>query len=159
MGVRTRTREERFWEKVDEGAPDECWEWTARRHKQGYGLLSEWDGSRRSRLLAHRVSWEIANGPIPAGLCVLHRCDNPPCVNPRHLFLGTQVDNNLDRHLKGRTACGENAPRARLSAEDVREIRRRCSAGESRQAVGKEFGICHRHVGSIVRRELWRSVT
>lgn len=158
MSRKRLTRAERFWPKVDECGLGECWEWTARRHKQGYGLLSEWDGSRRSRLLAHRVSWEIANGPIPAGLHVLHHCDNPPCVNPAHLFLGTQVDNNLDKHRKGRTPCGEDTAMAKLSADAVREIRRRGHAGEMQTALSREFAVSRRQIGRIVERDSWRSV-
>jgi hypothetical protein len=87
----------RFWEKVLK--TDGCWVWIAARNPLGYGLASV-----ESRTIkAYRVSWELSNGPIPKGLCVLHRCDNPPCVNPDHLFLGTIRDNNIDRQRKGRT--------------------------------------------------------
>lgn len=91
---------ERFWAKVDRRGPDDCWEWTAGCNRKGYGKFSL-DGATRQ---SHRISWELANGQIPEGLCVLHRCDNPPCCNPAHLFLGTHADNHADRSLKGRHA-------------------------------------------------------
>lgn len=91
------TPEERFWAKVEKG-PD-CWEWKAFRNK-GYGKFT-YNGRM---YLAHRLSWILTNGPIPDGLGVLHSCDNPPCVNPDHLFLGTQLDNMRDASNKGRCA-------------------------------------------------------
>jgi hypothetical protein len=89
---------DRFWKKVDRRGERECWSWTAARNSCGYG--SFWDG--RAVVQASRFSWQLENGPIPAGLYVLHSCDNPPCVNPAHLFLGTQGDNVADRKAKGR---------------------------------------------------------
>jgi hypothetical protein len=86
-----------FWDSVIKGPG--CWEWTASRQRFGHG--TKWhNGAVR---LVHRIAWEEANGPIPHGLCVLHRCDNPSCVRPEHLFLGTKGDNNVDRNTKGRS--------------------------------------------------------
>lgn len=88
----------RFWAKVDRRSQDECWEWTASKSRDGYGKF--WaDGSMYS---THRLSFLMANGEIPEGLWVLHRCDNKPCVNPAHLFAGTREDNMLDMESKGR---------------------------------------------------------
>jgi len=90
---------ERFWDKVAVAADDEgCWEWTASTNKLGYG----WFGAHRKTHLAHRVSWELNVGPIPEGSHVLHRCDNPPCIRPGHLFLGTDADNMADMVAKRR---------------------------------------------------------
>lgn len=103
--------EVRFWAKVRKGAPDECWQWLGAKSALGYGSIiagSRYTGDSGPRH-AHRVSWELTNGPIPPGegyhgTCVCHRCDNPSCVNPAHLFLGSQLDNIADRHAKGRSA-------------------------------------------------------
>ncbi len=95
--------DELFWPNVRRGSG--CWGWTALRHRDGYGITSRTLG----RIRAHRLSWQIHNGPIPRGMHVLHRCDNPPCVRPDHLFLGTHADNMADKIRKGRAnaATGE----------------------------------------------------
>lgn len=98
MSGKPRPLEPRFWANVQKG--DGCWKWTgATRH--AYGVICK-TGRRQS--YAHRVAWEIQRGPIPVGLCVLHRCDNPLCVRADHLFIGTQLENIADRSSKGRTA-------------------------------------------------------
>ena len=90
---------ERFWEKVIVRGDEDCWPWLASLHTGGYGMIG---GPKQSVLHAHRVSWEIHNGAIPAGMSVLHRCDTPSCTNPNHLFLGTSADNMADMNRKGR---------------------------------------------------------
>lgn len=95
--VSTRTLEERFWEKVDKTG--DCWEWTGFKNRQGYG---QFQVSTKNGQPAHRVSFELANGKIPDGMHVCHKCDNPPCVRPDHLFLGTPSDNMKDMVKKGR---------------------------------------------------------
>jgi hypothetical protein len=98
-GRAARPVADRLWEKVRRGGVDECWPWIATTtHWFGYGRLE----IKGKIFAAHRISYELANGPIPDGLFVLHRCDNPPCVNPHHLFLGTQKDNIGDASAKGR---------------------------------------------------------
>jgi hypothetical protein len=93
----------RFWAKVDKRGPDECWEWTGARQPQGYGTIGVYLGYRSyGYARSNRVAWELMRGPVPDGLHVLHSCDNPPCVNPNHLFLGTALDNIHDCIDKGR---------------------------------------------------------
>ena len=88
----------RFWSKVDTKGSNECWEWQAAKHRQGYGIF-KFDNKIQ---LAHRISWLLANTEIPQGMVVMHKCDNPSCVNPDHLCLGTQKDNIRDMRTKGR---------------------------------------------------------
>jgi hypothetical protein len=151
----------RFWSRVDRRGPNECWEWTLGRDEAGYGTLTV--GRRRVR--AHRVAWEIARGAIAARddgevTCVLHTCDNPPCCNPAHHFLGTRDDNAADRDAKGRNVVrvGEAHANARVTEADVLEIRALASAGETRAALGQRFGISPWTVGAIVQRRRWRHV-
>lgn len=109
-----RPLSERFWEKVDKDGPvpqhvlGQCWKWSAAVSIGGYGVIGR-GRADEGMTYAHRVSWEIHNGPIPDGYYVLHHCDNPPCCNPAHLFLGTYGDNNRDARQKGRNQAAINA--------------------------------------------------
>ncbi|WP_179507348.1 HNH endonuclease signature motif containing protein [Sphingomonas melonis] len=152
-----RTFEDRFWSKVtpqDSG----CWLWTAARDKNGYGRVGV--GSKTA--FAHRISWEIANGEIRGGLSVLHSCDVPACVNPAHLFLGSQADNMRDMHAKRRGVIpasvrmfGERNGAAKLSESTVLEIK--SLAGViSQRAVATRYGISPAHVCRIQRGERWQ---
>ena len=147
--------EERFWPKVSLGHDGGCWEWTATRGSHGgYGVF--WDGKRNAR--AHRVAYELLVGPIPEGLNVLHYCDNPPCVNPRHLWAGTQGENNADREAKGRGRyfVGEEAGFARLTETEVTAIRDEYEAGGiGHRALGRKYGVCHQHISRIINRLTW----
>lgn len=102
-----RAIEERFFEKVEMIPFHTCWEWVGCKNNKGYGGI-QFNGEK---VAAHIISLMIHNIDIPTGYCVCHKCDNPGCVNPKHLFIGTQQDNNMDRHLKGRDRGGINAPK------------------------------------------------
>lgn len=154
--------EVRFWRHVDRRRDDECWVWIGGHFPDGYGCFQE-NGAKR----AHRISWSIANGPVPDGASVLHRCDNPGCVNPSHLFLGTHADNMADKVAKGRQArCGpvnpargSGNPAAKLTERDVAAIRARYAAKTATQTrLAEEYGVSQVMVSKIVRRVFWRHV-
>lgn len=151
-----RPLEDRFWEKVDKAGP--CWLWTASKDRKGYGRIMR-PGGRGGPLLATRVSWELHYGPIPDGLFVCHHCDNPSCVRPDHLFLGDQFANMGDCSAKGRMHPGEQNGGAKLTEDDVREIRRRYRAGGiSQSALAREYGLCQASVHELISGKTWRHV-
>lgn len=137
----------RFWAKVDRRGPDECWPWTADRKARGYGRFML-DGKVRN---ASRVAYELLVGPIPEGLFVCHRCDNPPCVNPAHLFVATHLENNADMRRKGR------GPNVKLTEAQVIEIRALRADGATLTAIGARYGVCMQAVWDVVNRS-WRHV-
>lgn len=143
---------ERFLSKFIQGAPDECWNWSACLDKHGYGHM----GGGKVNYPAHRFSYSHFIGPIPAGMCVCHTCDNRACVNPAHLFLGTSQDNTADRTRKGRSAKGERSPKAKLTPDQAREILARSKAGEGRASLGREFGITETAVRFIATGKNWK---
>jgi hypothetical protein len=141
-----------------------CWEWQGAHHKRGYGLttLAVTHG-KRQKWYVHRLVWTFVHGEIPEGLNVLHRCDNPPCCNPAHLFLGTLAENCADRHAKGRTHKGETASLHRLTEAQVREIRQIAAAGVqgfavSRSAIGRRYGVARATIDDVVNRVTWKHV-
>lgn len=160
------TVSERFWAKVDKSK--ECWEWTARRTRQGYGqFVIDRGGAKWRTEMAHRVSWELAHGKIPNGMLVCHKCDNPPCVNPDHLFLGSTKENARDRENKGRGvdlstvrhARGEETNNAKLTDKAVREIRERYKAGGVTQTqLAKEYGVNQTKISDVVNYRTWKHV-
>lgn len=149
----------RFWAKVNiPSDQNACWGWIAMRDLDGYGMI--WPGGAKGPMLkASRVSWEIHFGPIPSGLSVLHTCDNPSCVNPSHLFLGTQKDNRQDATRKGRTAKGEENGSAKLTEPQVRDIRARyVEGGITMRTLAKMFGVHPGTIGDILHRQIWRHI-
>lgn len=167
----------RFWKKVDFDGPvhpvcGQCWQWSAGRFTTGYGQLY----TTTKNWHAHRFSWILHNGPVPAGLWVLHKCDNRACVNPSHLFLGTVADNSADMVNKGRQASGRRNGRwtkpestrrgamhgmAKLTEEDVKRIRSlyiyRCSEFGS-TGLAKMFGVSQHLIMCIVKRRNWKHI-
>lgn len=141
----------RFWAKVIK--TESCWGWAGSKVRD-YGQI--WHKGKH--LLAHRVSWELANGPVPAGMHVLHRCDYPPCTNPAHLFLGTHNDNMRDMVKKQRTTAGTKSKAAKLTETLVAEVRRRRAAGESNSAIGRSLGIHNSVISRAVNRQRWKHV-
>lgn len=155
-----RSRTERFWEKVDKRGPNDCWEWTASRNPSGYGqfmLGSKRDGTKRCHL-ASRVAYELTYGSIPNSLDVCHKCDNPACCNPNHLFLGTPKENNRDAASKGRLPRGESHHNSKLTENEVREIRHRVANGESQAAVATDFGLSSAGISRIITRKRWKHI-
>lgn len=148
----------RFWSHVDKS--DECWLWTGYCSKTGYGQFGLGD-----RILkAHRVSYEITYGDVPPKSYVCHHCDNPSCVRPSHLFCGTQFDNMQDMASKHRGMLqqhpelrqGERHPLAKLTDEQVRQIRQ--SSGISQDKLAKQFGVSRRMIRRILSRLAWKHV-
>jgi len=135
----------RFWEKVAVAGPDECWEWTANKNPKGYGRFE----IRGRKYQVHRISWQLTYGPIPKGLFVCHHCDNRGCVNPAHLFLGTNTDNMQDSARKGRQA-------QKLTGGEVLKIRELLANGEqSQRSIAKDFGVTESAVSHIKYGERW----
>ena len=149
------TRGERFWLLAARGGEDECWPWTGCA-THGHGQV-RWGGRTE---YAHRVAWSLANGPIPDGEQVLHSCDNPPCVNPRHLFLGSQLDNVADMMAKGRRADtrGSACPTAKLDERAVSEIRRALRGGATPEELALRHGVDEWTVRDVRDRRTWRHV-
>lgn len=142
-----------FWARVNK--TDGCWLWTGAKNEWGYGLTT-WTGAKNLR--AHRISYELANGTIPAGLLVMHRCDTPACVNPAHLFLGTDNDNRADCITKERHARGETG-RAKLTQDQVREMRRiRKERGIVYTKLGPLFGVSTTQARSICSGINWAHI-
>lgn len=136
-----------FERNFREGPSDKCWEWTGSRWSNGYGRFC-----RPRYSIAHRVSWELYCGEIPDGMNVLHRCDNPCCVNPSHLFLGTDLDNMRDKVAKERSARGEQHGRAFLTEDAVRRIR---DDHQAQRKIATEYGVSQSTVSRIKHGEQW----
>jgi hypothetical protein len=176
---------ERFWAHVDRsGGPDACWPYSGGSTPGGYGIFSLGSRSAGARG-AHRVAYELTSGPIPEGRLVCHRCDNPPCCNPAHLFVGTYADNNRDAIAKGRAhghyapACdlryqrgdahysrqrperlarGQRHGMAKLSSAEVGEIRAAYRRGMGVR-LARRYGVTPSHICRIVRGEVWTVAT
>ena len=150
---KTKPIKNRFWENVRK--TESCWWWKGTKNKNGYGVL----GINGKTKLAHRLSWAISVSEIPIGKHVLHTCDNPSCVRPSHLFIGTQADNNLDMHNKGRSSGGslrgQRNPNAKLTESDVSQIRKLVKQGISQVDLARQHGV-HKHtINNIIKGRNW----
>lgn len=150
-----------FWDHVEKSLePDGCWEWSGARmggtHRYGQIRI------KGKTIYAHRLSFEAHVAPLVEGQFVLHRCDNPPCIRPEHLFAGSAKDNAQDMLRKGRarnqTRCGSKNNHAKLTEQQVREIRGRYAAGDRQTALAAEFGVTQANISVIVRGEGWKHV-
>ena len=151
---------ERFWTKVDKSG--ECWEWTANLYSNGYGQFY----LNGTMVLSHRLSY-VMNHPLTIDLWkhreifVCHRCDNPRCVNPAHLFLGTHTDNMKDMVAKGRgkQVKGEKHGRSKLTETDVREIRTKyANGGVSQRQLALEYSVPHSSICVLINRKTWSHI-
>lgn len=154
---RKQTITERFWSKVNKGSEGDCWEWNAGlRDREGYGCFSI---THRQKEGAHRYSWMIHNGPIPKGMFVCHKCDNPRCVNPNHLFVGTAQENVADMVAKSRQAFGAKSKCSgkKLTISQVIEIRHKYKSGKfTHKRLAAEYGVVRRSIGDIISGNTWK---
>jgi HNH endonuclease len=155
--------EDHFWSKVIVRGYG-CWGWCGSLHSDGYGLIGikrRAEGYRKN-FYAHRVSWKMFRGPIPKGLFVLHKCDNPPCTNPKHLFLGTNKDNMIDCSRKGRqngkakSNPGMKNGMAKLTDDIVRDV---LYSNEPNFMCAKRLGLSRGTVSAIRKRKVWKHVS
>lgn len=155
-----RSVAERFWEKVDKSAwPKGCWLWKACVDDNGYGRFTMHDANGRKRAhWAHRVAYELAVGPIGSGMLVCHTCDNPICMNPDHLWIGTYQENSDDMDKKGRRVVGEDRPQAKLNDEAVRAIRGAPSTRGTQARLVKIYGVASSVISRIRTGKIWRHV-
>ena len=153
----------RLWSRVDMSAgPGGCWLWLGGVNSNGYGMIRrepEGNAIRGIKTTTHRVAWDLTHGPIAQGLHVCHRCDNPRCVNPAHLWLGTHAQNLADMKTKGRAARGDRSGTARLDSRQVQVIKRllflgHCSAAE----ISALLGVSSAAIDSIRNEKTWRHI-
>jgi len=151
----------RFWRHVDKRGPDECWPWTGGHTRKGYGVFHDVPNHQTT---AHRMAWQLANGrPVPDGLEVCHRCDNPPCCNPTHLWIGTVRDNALDMVAKGRQNIGdrrgEKCGNSILTNAEVVAIREyvKCYP-RSRSMIARTYNVCRSCIENVVTRKTWSHI-
>lgn len=161
--------ESRFWSKTNKNSghfgadgtyPTECHEWIAGTDSHKYGIF--WDNDSKRMLRATHVSWKLHSGEIPGKKCVLHKCDNPPCIRFDHLFLGTKAQNIADMMAKGRhrtiSKFGEANPFSKLTDKEIREIRQLYKNGVLQKELAKMFGVLQNTISGIVNYKSWRHI-
>jgi hypothetical protein len=156
------TIEDRYWAKVARRGNDECWEWTGGKDSGAYGMLviAAPTPSGRTMLRASHVALLLDGTSVPEGFMACHRCDNPPCVNPAHLYVGDQDSNMQDKKERGRIAVARGSENgiSKLTEDDVRDLRTRAAAGVSRRILADEYGIDPSNLSYIIRRKTWTHV-
>lgn len=157
-GRRNISVEEKFWSRVSPPSDKKaCWTWLGTVASTGYGII--WIGGKSGGYEgAHRVSWIIHFERIPKGKWILHKCDNPICVNPRHLYAGTHFENNRDRRLRGRACRGELHPKSKLTASAVKFIRRRRRSQVGALTLSRKFNVSASLIWSVWYRASWKHV-
>ena len=146
-----RSNEERFWSKVDKRGPDECWPWTAGKMASGYGSFR----ADRKTYNASRFAWESENGPA-GDLFVCHRCDNPPCCNPIHLFAGTPSENVRDKCKKWRQTRGSQHKLAKISEGNIPVIRMLLALGATQRNIADWYGVCQQLISGLHAGRRWK---
>ena len=150
----TETIESRFWSKVNKLSPEECWPWIGAKSSWGYGNFR----FRKKPWPAHRVVWVLNHGEIPKGMYICHKCDNPPCCNPDHLFMGTPKENTADMFNKGYNhnhLRGSNHPLARFNENEILEIKKLLHHGVKQTHIARMFNTRQSHISKIKRNEIW----
>lgn len=154
---------ERFWSKVDVRGQNECWEWKAcyRNKVPGFEYGAFWLNRRHQP--ASRVAWELTNGPMASGMFACHKCDNPGCCNPAHVFPGTNQENTADKVAKGRQVKGERVHTAKITEKDVLAIRAMRPPGKKAPtglpgAIAEKYGITKQYVSEIWSKKSWGGV-
>ena len=146
------SRSDFLWSlKKNDLRPEECWIWAKSPNGRGYGNVHV----NGKTISAHRLSYELFKGPIPDGLYVCHTCDNKRCVNPNHLFIGTQKDNLQDASRKGIMNFGEKNGQAKLTVNQVREIKKKLLSGQSQVELAKEYKVTKGNIAHIARGRTW----
>ena len=157
MALATPIEIKRFWEKVDIKDINSCWEWKAFKLWSGYGMFNR--KNKKLSRYAHRVCWEITFGEIPKGLKVCHKCDNRACVNPNHLWLGTQAENLADMARKNRSSIGTKHGQSKLNEDQIKEIFNLSKKGLSSSQIAKQFPVNRRQISRILSGERWGKIT
>lgn len=152
---------DRFYSAVLPPNENGCMIWIASKLMSGYGQISDYLSKPRG-VLAHRYSYALHYGPYDSSLHVLHKCDNPGCVAPEHLFLGTQSDNNLDKLKKGRakgsSRFGESNPSSKLTEKDIQKIKKLLLQDKTKVWIGKKFGVCRQSIRNIEAKRTWSHI-
>lgn len=154
---------DKFWCRVDRShGPDSCWVFCGHTSGGGHGHVRIGTGKKGTLIGAHRLAWILINGAIPQGLCVCHRCDNPPCCNPKHLFLATALENFDDMRQKGRarggSLVGTTNKNSKLTDEQVAEIRTAYQNGTLQRELAKQYGVAQTSISYIVSQGGWKHI-